>query len=255
MMMDTARKAGRHGAAAEMHDSDIYHILYMLEWNLARDAGLGRYRIESIMRGIARSCDRNGSYDGAQAARLMRDYIGDPRKYAAMRYGTPGDPSTDFGTVFTSRLVSQMGRHAEALELVEGDIARNPDGPQSWLSKAHILHGLGRLDEALECAERSLKIRPGNLVAAGLRARILAGMGRYEDALEYAREYPELEKRHFIAAMGLALGGLGDYGEALVYLDVAISEDSNTGDLEEARQAVIEAAGITEAELAAMPSL
>ncbi|MDA7953785.1 MAG: tetratricopeptide repeat protein [Nitrosopumilus sp.] len=244
MMMDTARKAGRHGAAAEMHDSDIYHILYMLEWNLARDAGLGRYRIESIMRGIARSCDRNGSYDGAQAARLMRDYIGDPRKYAAMRYGTPGDPSTDFGTVFTSRLVSQMGRHAEALELVEGDIARNPDGPQSWLSKAHILHGLGRLDEALECAERSLKIRPGNFVAAGFRARILAGLGRYEEALGCADGCTHFEDHHFIAARGLALAGLGDHAKAMAYLEVAADIDANPQEFEDARLAVIEAAGI-----------
>ncbi|MDA7942297.1 MAG: hypothetical protein MPJ06_09115 [Nitrosopumilus sp.] len=238
------RQAG--DAATTLHVGDIRVILDMLEWNLARDAALGRYDIEDIISGIAYTCDRHGSYDSAQAVPLVRDYIKHPKKYDGIRRGTQDSPRTNFGTVFTSRLLSQMGRHAEALELVEGDLARRPGSAQAWLSKAHILHGLGRLDGALECADRSLGIRPGNLVAAGLRARILAGMGRYEEALEYAGSYPDLKRRHFIAAMGLALGGLGDYGEAMIYLDVAISEDANTGDLEEARLAVIEAAGIKE---------
>ncbi|MDA8002268.1 MAG: hypothetical protein MPL62_13390 [Alphaproteobacteria bacterium] len=88
-----------------------------------------------------------------------------------------------------------------------------------------------------------MELNPGNPVAAGFRARILAGMGRYEEALGCADGRTIFEDRHFMAARGLALAGLGDYGEALVYLDVAADIDANLEEFEEARQAVIEAAG------------
>ncbi|MDA7940614.1 MAG: hypothetical protein MPJ04_08820, partial [Nitrosopumilus sp.] len=102
----------------------------------------------------------------------------------------------------------------------------------------------GRLDEALECAERSLKIRPGNFVAAGFRARILAGLGRDEEALGCADGCTHFEDHHFIAARGLALAGLGDHAKAMAYLEVAADIDANPQEFEDARQAVIEAAGI-----------
>ncbi|CAI9832294.1 hypothetical protein IBTHAUMO2_700005 [Nitrosopumilaceae archaeon] len=248
MMSDTDVRKDRpvQKYASELHDSAIYDVLHRLEDELSTHAGLGRYKINSIITGIADAYEYWDSHDSAQTVPLMWDYIKDPRKYAAVKSCAPDDPSLDIGTVYTSRLLSQTGRFEEALELAEEDLSKWPDKAGPWLSKACALHGLGRPDEALGCAERALELRPENATAAGLRARILAGMGRYEEALEYAREYPHFKKRHFVAAMGLALGGLGGYREALVYLDVAISEGANTGDLEEARLAVIEAAGIKE---------
>ncbi|MDA8002064.1 MAG: tetratricopeptide repeat protein, partial [Alphaproteobacteria bacterium] len=158
----------------------------------------------------------------------------------------PDEPRLDIGTVYTSRLLAQTGRCAEALELADGNIAKWPGESGPWLTKAWALHGLGRPGEALACAEKALELRPENVAAAGLRARILAGMGRYGDALEYARSYPHFKVRYFRAAMGLALAGLGDYGEAAVQLGVAISHDANPEELAEARRAVIKAAGIEE---------
>ena len=69
-------------------------------------------------------------------------------------------------------------------------------------------------------------------------------MGRYEEALKYARGYPHFKVRHFRAGMGLAHAGLGNHKEAAVHLGVAISQDANTGELEEARRAVTGAAGM-----------
>ncbi|MDA8003236.1 MAG: hypothetical protein MPL62_18275, partial [Alphaproteobacteria bacterium] len=177
--------------------------------------------------------------------------IRNPKKYDKIKRGAGPRPRPDFGTAYTARLLSQIGRCAEALELADENVAKWPGRPGPWLSKACALHGLGRPGEALACAEKALEVRPENVVAAGLRARILAGTGRYEEALGYARGYRYFEKRHFRAAMGLALAGLGNHKEAAVHLGVAIRQDANTEELVEARRAVIEAAGIEES--AAVP--
>ncbi|MDA8002269.1 MAG: hypothetical protein MPL62_13395 [Alphaproteobacteria bacterium] len=131
MMTGINRGAGVQDAVTTLHDGAIYGVLHMLEWNLARDAGLGRYDIEDIVSGIASSYDRHDSYDSAQAVPLIRDYIKHPKKYDEIRLGTRDRPRTGFGTVYASRLLSQMGRHAEALDLVEGDLAGRPGSAQA----------------------------------------------------------------------------------------------------------------------------
>ncbi|MDA7942296.1 MAG: tetratricopeptide repeat protein [Nitrosopumilus sp.] len=238
------RRGAARGASAELSAGAIYDVLHRLEDELSMEASHERYDIEEIVEGIAHSYDIRGSHDSAQTVPLMRDYIRDPRKYAAVKSCAPDEPRLDIGTVYTARLLAQTGRCAEALELADENVAKWPGESGPWLTRAWALHGLGRQDEALACAERALEIRPENVVAAGFKARILAGMGRYEEALEYAGSYRHFNVRHFRAGMGLAHAGLGKSKEAVRHLNISIRNDANPEELEEARRAVTGASGM-----------
>ncbi|MDA7939369.1 MAG: tetratricopeptide repeat protein [Nitrosopumilus sp.] len=176
---------------AQLDGGSTSLVLAALEEARSTYEAAGRYDTDRIIEGVADRYEYWESFRREQTIPVMRDYVRDPAGYSEVKRGSPGRSRLNHGTVYTSRLLSQLGRYEEALDLAEEDLARWPDGPAAWLSKACALYGLGRKEKALVCVERALEIRPDYAVAAGFKARALAGMDRYTEALDYARGHPD----------------------------------------------------------------
>ncbi|CAI9832267.1 hypothetical protein IBTHAUMO2_690013 [Nitrosopumilaceae archaeon] len=221
-----------------LDDGTVFWVITALERDLFQFEVTPRYNVDQIIDGVAYTLESCDVCPREQSIAIMEDYIRDPKKYDGIKRGTPDCPRPNHGTRYLSRLLSQLGRHEEALDLAEADLAAWPDSAAAWLSKSRALYGLGRREEALACAERSLEINGSYSLAAGFRGRILAAMGRYEEALDYAGDYPagEHEGMYFDAARGLALAGLGRREEARPYLVMSSRFDSNPEELEAARR-------------------
>ncbi|MDA7959910.1 MAG: tetratricopeptide repeat protein [Nitrosopumilus sp.] len=223
---------------AEPDDGTMFWVITALERSLFKLEAAVRYDIDRMIDDLAHTLESSDICPREQSLKIMEDYIRDPKKYDEIKRGPPDCPRPNHGTRYLSRLLSQLGRHEEALGLAEADLAAWPDSAAAWLSKSRALYGLGRREEALACAERSLDLNPGYRIAAGFRTRLLASMGRYREALDYATGYPDYDllKRSFLGGVGLALAGLGRREEALKYLRVASRSDVNPGELEAARR-------------------
>ena len=221
-----------------LDDGTVFWVITALERDLAQFEAFVRYDTDRLIDDLAHTLESSDICPREQSLKIMDDYIRDPKKYDEIKKGPPDCPRPNHGTIYLSRLLSQLGRHEEALGLAEADLAAWPDSAAAWLSKSRALYGLGRREEALACAERSLDLNPGYRIAAGFRTRLLASMGRYREALDYATGYPDYDllKRSFLGGVGLALAGLGRREEALKYLRVASRSDVNPGELEAARR-------------------
>lgn len=222
-----------------LDEDTIADVIAALERDLSKFEGLDRYDVGQIIDGVSYTLEYWGACPREQSVSIMEDYIRNPKKYADIKRGPPGRRRPDHGSSYTARLLCQLGRYEEALDMVEGDFAAGPGSAAPWLSKACALYGLGRKEEALGHAERSLGVKRDYHVAAGFKARILAGMGRYAEALRYAGDYQGgRDIPYFRAGIGLALAGLGRNEEALLHLRVAISITSNTEELEAAKTGI-----------------
>ncbi|MDA7974026.1 MAG: tetratricopeptide repeat protein [Nitrosopumilus sp.] len=219
-----------------LDDGTVFWVITALERDLAQFEVFVRYNTDRLIDDLAHTLESSDICPREQSIAIMEDYIRDPKKYDEIKRGPPDCPRPNHGTIYFSRLLSQLGRHEEALGLAEADLAAWPDSETAWLSKSRALYGLGRREEALASVDMSVKLNPDYMIAAGFRARILAGMGRYREALDYATGYPDydLRSRYFLGGVGLALAGLGRREEALDVLDSATEFDTNPEEFEDA---------------------
>jgi tetratricopeptide (TPR) repeat protein len=80
--------------------------------------------------------------------------------------------------------LAALGRHDEALVLVDLAVEQAPEYAAAWAYKGVALTGLARLDEAIGCFDRALAIDPRDVDVWLNKGRALAGLGRRDEALD-----------------------------------------------------------------------
>jgi tetratricopeptide (TPR) repeat protein len=127
---------------------------------------------------------------------------------------------------------AQQGRHAEALELIDGALALQPDVPDALLNRGNVLKLLGRLDEALASYDRVLALRPDFADAHFNRGNALRQMKRPGAALQAYDRVLALRPGHDGALVnrGNALHEMKREAEALASFDQALARSPNTAE-------------------------
>jgi tetratricopeptide (TPR) repeat protein len=88
--------------------------------------------------------------------------------------------------------LTQLGRHAAALESFDRAAELEPSAPEVWLDRGETLGKMGRFDEALPYFDRVLTLAPTFAPAWFGKARVLANLGRFDEGAAACRKYLEL---------------------------------------------------------------
>ncbi len=166
----------------------------------------GEYRLDARVR-IARVRARMGDVDGARA--LLK----------ALRLRNPALTVRLF--LAEGEILSDVGRHAEALALYTRALERLPDNAELLYARALVAEKLDRLDMVEADLRRILAKDPDNVHALNALGYTLADRtDRYQEALGYIRRALELRPDNpaIIDSMGWVQYRLGNHERALEYL-------------------------------------
>jgi predicted O-linked N-acetylglucosamine transferase (SPINDLY family) len=123
-----------------------------------------------------------------------------------------------------AQLLSQFGRHAEAIDGLDRAVANNRELVPAHLLRAKLLADLGRHQEALDGIDKLLEIKPSSAEASVGRGNILFVSKRYHDALDaYGRACalnPALPEAWL--GCGNTLSELRQYEDSLAAYDRAL---------------------------------
>ncbi|HHQ42631.1 MAG TPA: tetratricopeptide repeat protein [Chromatiales bacterium] len=166
----------------------------------------GEYRLDARVR-IARVRARMGDVDGARA--LLK----------ALRLRNPALTVRLF--LAEGEILSDVGRHAEALALYTRALERLPDNAELLYARALVAEKLDRLDMVEADLRRILAKDPDNVHALNALGYTLADRtDRYQEALGYIQRALELRPDNpaIIDSMGWVQYRLGNHERALEYL-------------------------------------
>jgi predicted TPR repeat methyltransferase len=126
------------------------------------------------------------------------------------------DPAHADSLHLLGMLSSQLGRHAEAVELIGRAIVARGNAPAYHNTLGLALKNLGRMDEAAACYGRVLALKPDYPDAHNNLGTVLALQNRLEAAAEsYGRAVALAPKSvNFRRNLGVALKNLKKYPEA-----------------------------------------
>ena len=71
------------------------------------------------------------------------------------------DPNEPNALDMLGAVLSQRGRHAEGLALIDRALALRPDAADYHANRGLVLYGLSRTEEAIVAYRKSLSLRPG----------------------------------------------------------------------------------------------
>ena len=100
-------------------------------------------------------------------------------------------PDDHDASMVLARALFRSGREEEALEVIDGVIARRPGDQAASYRRAVFLSEMGRKREALEAIEGLLRLDPENAAYRRSRARMLSDIGRQSEA---KREWGRLSR-------------------------------------------------------------
>jgi tetratricopeptide (TPR) repeat protein len=120
-------------------------------------------------------------------------------------------------------LLHQLGRHAEALALIDQALAHAPTAA-AWSNRAAVLRALGRLEDALASHDEALRRTPHLAPAHANKAESLLALSRHAEALASCDRALALRANHAETWMrrGFALQALARPEEALASYDRAL---------------------------------
>ena len=76
----------------------------------------------------------------------------------------------------------QLQRWHDALQALDGVIAKHPQMADAWMNRAGVLQALGRPEEALQSMEQVIRLRPGDARALYNAGLILLLLNRFDEA-------------------------------------------------------------------------
>jgi tetratricopeptide (TPR) repeat protein len=157
-------------------------------------------------------------YFYTQAVKLHRqgNLIQAERLYAQILSAAPGnfDALHMLGT-----LLSQQGRHDEALPLLKTALAINPESANAWVNYSNLLSGMQRFSEAISGYDKAISLRQNDPDVYCNRGHALQSMGVLDEAMaDYGRALA-ISPRHISAhiAMGNALQRSGRHADAIEF--------------------------------------
>ncbi len=132
---------------------------------------------------------------------------------------------------------ASAGDFAQADRLYRAILAVRPREPEALHSLSIVRYQLGRHDEALSLVERLLALRPDFAEAHYSRGTMLQNLGRFEPALASFEKALALapDNRDALQNRGVTLAALKRFDEALASFDRAIALDRNSVDAHLAR--------------------
>ncbi|MGH9750139.1 MAG: tetratricopeptide repeat protein [Candidatus Polarisedimenticolia bacterium] len=119
-------------------------------------------------------------------------------------------------------LLSETGRHREAIAAYDRALAAWPAHPFAWINRGNSLDRLGRAEEALASYRRAEEARPGFWTACRAQGIVLHRQGRYAEEAEAYRRCLDTGGAEARFLLGNALFRLGEAGEAETRLEEAI---------------------------------
>ncbi|MFZ1700402.1 MAG: tetratricopeptide repeat protein [Pyrinomonadaceae bacterium] len=120
-------------------------------------------------------------------ARLKRTYEWDwPGAEKEFKRAIELDPSNAVAIAWYAQMLSFLGRHDEALTMIERAAAVDPISPAIVDVKLPILEASGRLDEGLKLAEERYRNNKENMTARRAYSAFLYHAGQYDRAIAVA---------------------------------------------------------------------
>jgi tetratricopeptide (TPR) repeat protein len=152
------------------------------------------------------------------------------------------EPDNAVAHHFRGVLLSQRGRHGEALASFDRAVALNPAAAEPHYNRGIALCHLGRHEDALTCFGAALKIQPNYVEALLTRGVILHGLGRPEQALaSYDTALAVQPSAELLYNRATVLAALARLGEALDSLDRALALKADYADAWTNRGAILQA--------------
>jgi len=134
------------------------------------------------------------------------------------------NPKNDYALSSKGIALVNLGKHEEALEVINQAIEINPRDDIARLNKGAVLINLGKHEEALEVFNRALEINPKNDYTLLNKGVGLTNLGKHEEALEVFNQAIKINPKNDIALLnkGAVLINLGKYEEALEALNMVL---------------------------------
>lgn len=126
-------------------------------------------------------------------------------------------------------LLSQIGQHAEAVELLRGVVERYPDDALVHSNLGIALLALGDTGAAVQALERAVELAPGNAAFRRNLGNTYTDIKRYDDAVVQHRKAIELEPQypgHYID-LGVAFAWAGQLDSAIAGMRAALARSPN----------------------------
>jgi len=127
-----------------------------------------------------------------------------------------------------AHLLSNLGKNAEALELINIFLKEEPNDLDGWYEKSQVLQELEKYDESLKACEKGLKIDPDDGDLLGQKGLVLLDLEKPKEALSYFEQSIQSDSTDDISWYNKAcsLSILDKKEEALDALTVATGLDS-----------------------------
>jgi tetratricopeptide (TPR) repeat protein len=131
------------------------------------------------------------------------------------------NPNSADAHLFYAHLLSNIGRHTEALAEAKRAIEIDPLNLRTNALEGQFLIHAGRTDEALTQLQKTLELEPNYWLARNFAASAYIEKGMYTEAIAEARKARELYglSTHPVANFGYALAKSGKQAEARVVLE------------------------------------
>jgi serine/threonine-protein kinase len=131
------------------------------------------------------------------------------------------NPNSADAHLFYAHLLSNIGRHTEALAEAKRAIELDPLNLRTNALEGQFLIHAGRTDEALTQLQKTLELEPNYWLARNFAASAYIEKGMYTEAIAEARKARELYglSTHPVANFGYALAKSGKQAEARVVLE------------------------------------
>lgn len=140
--------------------------------------------------------------------------------------GSGADPTLLEGYLAVGRAYTELEQYGAAQWPLETYVAYNQEDPSGWAYLSRALAGNGQAEQAIEMANRSLELKDRYALAHLARAYAYLELGEGQNALDdllNARRYGvETYANHY--ALGKAYYLIGNYREALKWINLSISE-------------------------------
>jgi arylsulfatase A-like enzyme/Tfp pilus assembly protein PilF len=195
-----------------------------------------RAQAEAFMRDASRNAyelDTSGVDAKARERLSALGYVGSFTDQTRLKGKTLADPKEKiavYNELAQARELAKDGRPGEAVDIVRGIIAGDPDIPDAYFTLGSLLFQDKRLGEAVEAFKQVLERKPDEGFAALNVARLYEQMGRFDEAERFAAEY--LRKGFEEPQLFLMLGNMKlmrkDYDAAAADFTKALALDAET---------------------------
>ena len=140
--------------------------------------------------------------------------------------GSGADPTMLEGYLAVGRAYTELEQYGAAQWPLETYVAYNQEDPRGWAYLARAMAGNGQPEQAIEFANRALELKERYALAYLARAHaylvLEEGQNALDDLLSARRYGVEAYANHY--ALGKAYYQIGNYREALKWINLSISE-------------------------------